>query len=569
MIIEKSFDNKEIIKLEIGSRKVYLGSKYNMTREVEKFKNALSQINKHYQVIVFGAAGGTWISEVQEEFKEREVLFVEPLDELKEQLSKNISEFNNIQVISLESDNFQTDLKKAINKRFVQFLVFSNYDLIFPKEGYDLKNGIKDDITDKTINENTKVVFSKDWFKNYLKNLPVVTRSERLDKYKSIFSKKPAIIVSAGPSLEKNVQLLKGNEDKFIIITGIRTLSTLKKEGIKADFACVIDGSEAMYNVSKDALNEETPLFFSESANYKIMREYKGKKLYFTSPNYIDLNIKLGNFSTDLVYQGGSVAHSCLAIAEYFDCDPIVFIGQDLAYTNNQIHSKNATIKGEQLKADNFDFYVKDIYGNDVPTTYSLDSFRKNFEDFIKCYNERTYINATEGGANIEGTLIKTLKEVIDESNSTIDKSCIYTYDRPDINTEIMLNELKNNFKELLKLKRFAKEAILENDNLVHNYSTNNKRFKKGLERLDYIDNLYKEKKDQFLLINSLFAPIIKEIDVQFYDEKVGNYESELEHVKFIAEKGKSLYNNVEECIDFAAPYINDAIKALEGIISE
>ncbi|GFP77110.1 motility associated factor glycosyltransferase family protein [Clostridium fungisolvens] len=569
MKIEESFDNKEIIKLEIANRSIYLGSKYNMTREIEKFKDVFNEINKHYQVIIFGAAGGSWIREMKEQFKEREIVFVEPLDELKEKLIENISEINNIKVISLESDTFQSDLKKVITKRFVQFVVFSNYDLIFPKEGYDLKNSIKDDITDKTINENTRVVFSKDWFENYLKNLPVIAQSERLNKYRAAFSKKPAIIVSAGPSLEKNIQLLKGNEDKFVIITGIRTLSTLRNEGIKADFACVIDGSEAMYNVAKESLNEETHLFFSESSNYKIINEYKGEKVYFTSPNYINLNIKLGNFSTDLVYQGGSVAHSCLAIAEYFDCDPIVFIGQDLAYTNNQIHSKNATIKGEKLETDNFDFYVKDIYGNDVPTTYSLDSFRKGFEEFIKGYYERTYINATEGGANINGTLIKTLKEVIDENNNVIDKSCIYRYDRPNLDKETMLNELKDNLKELIKIKKFAKEAIIENDNLVGNFKANNKKFKKALERLDYIDNIYKQKKDQFLLINSLFAPVIKAIDIQFYDEKVGNYESELEHVTFIAEKGKTLYENVNECIDFALPYINDAIKSLEDIISE
>lgn len=567
---ENSFDGKKLIKLNSSGKYIYLGSKYNMTREVENFRKKSISINKNYEIIVFGASGGSWLEEFIEEFKDRDIVFVEPLQELKSELEETINSLNmNIKVLSLDSENFKDDLKNSIDKRFIEFIVFSNYDLTFPKEVYNLKKMIHDIVMDKTINENTEILFSKDWFVNYLKNLPQVLNGERLNQYKNVYHNKPAIIVSAGPSLEKNINLLKGNEDKFIIITGIRTLSTLKKEGIKCDFACVIDGSEAMYKVSKGALNYTIPLFYNESANNNIIREYRGKKVYFSSPSFYNLTRALGGFGTDVLFQGGSVAHSCTTIVHYLGCNPIVFIGQDLAYTNNQIHAKNATIEGEKLMTDKYDILVKDIYGNDVPTTYGLDSFRKAFEDYIEQYNDITYINATEGGANIHGTEINTLKEVIEKFNEKIDKSYIGEFKESNVDVQLVKKNLELDLKEIKKIKKFAEEAIFENENLLHKFLKDNKAYKKSLNRLDYIDEKFELKQKELLLMNTLFAPIIKEIDIAFYDEKLGNFDDEIEHIKFISDKGKTLYENINSTIEFAIPFIEETISELEKLVNE
>lgn len=570
MIAENSYDNKEVIKLNHNSKSVYLGSKYNMTREIDNFIKKLTAVNKTYEIIVFGASGGSWIKEYVKDFTDRTIVFVETTNDLKLKVEDEIYDLNlNIKVLSLESEDFKNNLKKIIKKRFIEFIVFSNYDLIFPKDVYNLKKIIHEIVLDKTINENTAIAFSKEWFKNYFRNLPIILKSEKLNQYKNTYNSKPAIIVSAGPSLEKNLNLLKGNEDNFLIITGIRTLSTLESEGIKCDFACVIDGSEAMYKVSKGALNYTIPLFYSEGANRKIIKEYKGKKIYFTSPSFYNLTHSLGTFMTDIVYQGGSVAHSCTAIAHYLGCDPIIFIGQDLAYTNNQIHAKNATIEGEKLQADKHDIYVKDINGNEIATSYSLDSFRKSFEEFINQNKDTAYINATEGGANIQGTEIMTLNEVIEKFDKKIDKKYIYELKDTNADVGLVVKNLKDNLQGIKKVKKFAQEAILENENLLDNFFKNSKAFKKGLSRLDYIDKKFSQKQKELLLLKSLFAPIIKEIDIAFYDEKIDNFDNEVEHIKFISEKGKILYENINYMIEFAVPYIEQTIQDLEELENE
>lgn len=204
MVIEYSFDNIEVIKINNKDKSVYLGSKYNMRREIENFIKKFLPVNKNYKIIIFGSSGGKWIDTYINEFKERDIIIIEPLMELKEKLEENISKINlNIKVLSLDSDNFKSELKNSIDKRFIEFIVFSNYDLVFPKEVYNIKDMIKEYVVDKTIDENTQIVFSKDWFENYIYNLPSVLTDEALNEYKNVYKDKPAVIVSAGPSLEK------------------------------------------------------------------------------------------------------------------------------------------------------------------------------------------------------------------------------------------------------------------------------------------------------------------------------------------------------------------------------
>lgn len=567
MDIERSFDDKDIVKINYKNRDVYLGSKYNMTREIEKLRESLKGINKKYKIIIFGSAGGGFVKDLKEDFKELDILIIEPLNELKELVESNIKEVNeDIKVISIEDKAFRNEMKEHANKRFIEFKVFSNYDLVFPNEVYEFKKYIDEMLLNKMVDDGTKLCFSKDWVDNYLGNMDKIIKNENLNCYKDVFQNKPVIIVSAGPSLEKNLHLLKGNEDKFIIITGIRTLRTLKNAGIKCDFACVIDGSEVMYEVAKEALNEEVPLFFQETANKKIIEEYKGKKIYFTAPIYKELNIKLFNFNTDPLFQGGSVSHSCLAIANYMGCNPIIFIGQDLAYTNNQIHAAGATIEGEELESNFFQLYVDDIYGNKVPTTYPLNTFRKSFEEFIKCYDDKVYINATEGGANIEGTMVKPLIEVINEHKKTIDKSYIEKPKESNFDVNFIIKGLKEHLSGIRELKNFAEEGVTENRSLTKKYLSNNKEFKKSLDRLDYLDKKLKEKGDAFLLLNFLLFPIIREIDIAFYDEKIENFESELEYIKFISEKGEQLYSNISYHMVNIISDIENEIRLLEEI---
>lgn len=280
--LDRSLDNYQILRININGKWNYVGSLYNMKKEIDTVQNTIKNISVNKSIIVFGGANGVWINDIDEITESKEIIIVEPNRELFDNLINNKFNIKNniVRVVCMEDENFYQNLLSAVSKNSFEVLVFANYDILFNNQFKEFIDKVIFMYNDKKLSENTQMYFAKDWFINFVKNLPYINKVERVDSYKNMFKDKPAIIVSAGPSLEKNLKYLKGNEDKFVIITGARTLNTLIKEGIKADFACIIDSSEEMFNVFKHSMESQVPLLISDEGNTKIIRNYKGKKYY-------------------------------------------------------------------------------------------------------------------------------------------------------------------------------------------------------------------------------------------------------------------------------------------------
>lgn len=131
-------------------------------------------------------------------------------------------------------------------------------------------------------------------------------------------------------------------------------------------------------------------------------------------------------------------------LAYKFGSDPIILVGQDLAYSENKSHAsgtykENREINGEKL------IEINDIYGNKVSTSKNFMTMISYFENYFYNKPDRTYIDATEGGAKIKNTEIKTMKEVVKE------------YCDKDIHLNFK-NKLKSKFKKF-KPKLSKKEV--------------------------------------------------------------------------------------------------------------
>jgi hypothetical protein len=113
------------------------------------------------------------------------------------------------------------------------------------------------------------------------------------------------------------------------------------------------------------------------------------------------------------------VAQLNLYAAILLGCSPIIFVGQDFAFSDDRSHAENIILSGQQkvqkmLAAKKELHYVPGTLGGTVATDRSFLSMKKTVEDTIRS-NPNTYINATEGGAHIEGTRVMPLQEVLAE----------------------------------------------------------------------------------------------------------------------------------------------------------
>ena len=249
---------------------------------------------------------------------------------------------------------------------------------------------------------------------NIIKNIPNIVSNPGIKDLENAFQGKPAICVAAGPSLKKNVDLLKEIEDKAVIICCDASLKPLLKRGIKPHIVTSLERVPEVVPFFKDIPKEELVNTWLASCPVvvpEVYETYRGPHIitYRRFAHFEWLGIDKG-----MLPIGPSCANMSFKIAEFMGCNPIVLIGQDLAFAETGESHVEGNVYGENVvKPANDAFYVPGNYSEKVLTTPVWYMFLKHFEYDIANY-KGVCINATEGGAKIAGTRVMTLKEVID-----------------------------------------------------------------------------------------------------------------------------------------------------------
>lgn len=231
---------------------------------------------------------------------------------------------------------------------------------------------------------------------NYLNNSKL-----KLNNISSLFGKAdsfPVVIVSAGPSLNINKHKLHRMKEKALIFSVGSALKTLIREGIDPDLFCIIDPQPLTYKQIEGYENIDIPLVFLDTASHFTVSQYNG-------PKFIAGNSKerLKN-NEEAIETGGSVATAVLDIAIRLGGNPIIFVGQDLAFTEYEHHAEGSMYGEEKMIKDLPN--LKKVMGHNgeiYPTSSSLLSFKNWIERKIEEHPEILFINASEKGAFIKG----------------------------------------------------------------------------------------------------------------------------------------------------------------------
>ena len=567
--LEKSKDNYDIIKIKKDNKWIYIGSKYNMKNELESFENQIDDKNeKKLTFLIFGFGAGEHIKMLREKYEESILKIFEPNEYIFE-YAMNLEFVKNDSKILIEKcDNkaiadlhkINIDFLDEFDMTKIKILSFSNYSKVYDKEYLYILKEIESKCVDLKVNRNTKILFNERWFVTLNKNIPYMVNSVLFDNYQNKYKDKPAIIVSAGASLDKNVDLLKGIEENFMIIAGGRPLKGLVEKEIKPGLIVVLDPVDKNYEMMKGSIEETNiPLLFFEVTNEKVTANHKGYKMFSTYAQFIQKAI---NREIHELPSYGSVAHSSVSAAILLGCNPIIFIGQDFAYTNDRAHSpyleeKHNENDVEEVK-NNGDIYVEDVNGNKVRTSRVLNLYRLGMEKIIKANPKTKFINATEGGARIFGTDEMTLKEVIKRyGGSHVEK---FEELKPEKNFKNnVIDELEKTIDILKEIRSKCKKAdeyvnILKKP--INDIMTN-----KLLNELDEIDTYIKSQINNFSMIESLLYPIIYNV---LTDNSINKAKNEKEKKKIILNQSKKLYQYFINTINENLEMIEDTLSKIE-----
>ncbi|WP_142414615.1 motility associated factor glycosyltransferase family protein [Hathewaya massiliensis] len=573
--LEKSKDNKYVIRINKEGKSIYLGSKYNVQRDIDKFLEDLENINPSSIIVVFGLGSGEHIKELLNNLEENnKVLIVEPdINVLNKFLEVESAEsiINDDRIAlclykkSVIRDLFSHNIDATSVKNNIKFKVFSNYDKIYSEEFLDIFNDLKLIMENSLMDNATTKHFSETFTKAFINNLKHIVEATPINYFKNELKGKPAIVVSAGPSLEKNVHKLKAVQDNFIIITGARSLGTLIKNNIIPDFICMVDPIEFNCRFIEEYLEYKIPLVFYENTSYQAMNLHKGSKVLFSENPLTSIILE---YNVDGLMVGGSVAHTCTSFAAYMGCSPITFIGQDFAYTEEKLHADSSVFKENNKVDDKIDFIkVKDVFGNLVKTDRKLNAYRVNMEEIIGSYSNIRFINSTEGGANMEGTKVQPLSKTIEVyGKEKIEKEKIqYILSNHIIVKKEMIIKYLEESKKILKEIHEKSERALDYSNNMYVAFTQNKNINinKTNEKLDKIDDYIKENRERILLINSLLFEVIENVLCN-PEYMLNSKDSAKEKDIKIAKKSRTLYKGIKDKTKEFMPILKEGIKSLK-----
>ncbi|HEB9440210.1 TPA: motility associated factor glycosyltransferase family protein [Campylobacter coli] len=239
--------------------------------------------------------------------------------------------------------------------------------------------------------------------------------------YKELLSKRKgvsdtAIIVSTGPSLTKQLPLLKKYANKATIFCADSSYPILAKHGIKPDYVCMLERDEIVaefFNNDFGEFDKDIVFVCSGVVHPKAIEYLKGRnRKYLIIPRYLyfPIYIKLKYF--DFLYNTPSVAHMSYFLSVLLNHKNIILIGQDLAYAENGNSHPDDYQNSANYESQMYEHILTEAYGGKekIKTHHVWLMFKRNLEQDvqkIQKYLDTKVYNCTEGGARIEGTIEK------------------------------------------------------------------------------------------------------------------------------------------------------------------
>lgn len=416
----KSGANSVLVK-QFDQKPFHLHSTVDPNREAQEWVNHI-KIEDHTTYIVFGCGLGYHVRALWEKLPPNSILcvFVTETEAWMVTQAGNKSPVNNLQnkrlfwikiiqlydiAVAISNTMIEYDIKKIQLCKYYPAMRL-NADF------YDLcEKNIIDLIGEKmSLTFNVNISTGRSFIENYWRNVPYIAANPGIIDFENLFKDWPCIVVAAGPSLNKNIQILKECLPYAVVIAAGSTMGALHRAGITPHFLVVTDANSMMFDDLDGCCDENTVLIASNEVYPKVVSRYPGRLCFiYTSDddrNILEQQLPL----TARLKQTASVATVAVDFARYCGAGKIIMVGQDLAFSEDRYHAEGVRAAGYEEKEL---VEVPGYHGGTVPTVYSFKAVIEYLESYVSALDDKIhFINATEGGAKLQGMEQMPLFEV-------------------------------------------------------------------------------------------------------------------------------------------------------------
>lgn len=497
-----------------GKRKT-IHSSYDPIREAVRFVNTCN-IDGFTNFMVFGLGLGYHIQELIKKVPRtsRIIIFEKEIEVLYFCLAN--TDFT--QVLSHPGVSFQvgidTSSMEKVLKPDLTRIVLKGCSIIKIKSLMNLEidyyskllQKIESIINETHIDWKSQVALSKNFYQNIFDNWKNILNSHGIKSIKDKFLGTPVIIVSAGPSLDKNISFLKNSNKRSLVIAVATALKPLIQNGIHVDFVVAVDSGEStiqFFNIEN--IPKNIWLIFDPCVPSSVLEKFPNRRIKIDSGVCLSHWISSKQGDNKILGKTSSVAHTAFLFSSYLGCSPIILVGQDLSFNQYRLHCSDTHY--DQIRKDKIDSmmtlkqleqeryyemvpsfkFARDIFRKTSITTLVLNLYKETFAEHVK--KGGFILNATEGGIAIPGvmniTLLEALNQYCPESHRSRICALADELDKPNhvrnINSE--LKKQSKRFYKVVKELQKMKSRYLKKSHLT-------KRLKMGFVRK--MDEFYK-----------------------------------------------------------------------------
>ncbi|MFG5123694.1 motility associated factor glycosyltransferase family protein [Campylobacter lari] len=415
----------------------------------------------------------------------------------------------------------------------------------------------------------------------FVLNLPKMINHPSFNelKKKRTNKSKTAILVATGPSLKKQLPLLKKYANKATIFCVDSAYAVLAKEGIKPDYVCMLERTKTVTkcfdNDFKDFDKDIT--FILVSLVYKDAIKFleKNKRNYILVSRAYPFAYSLGLHEFGYMQCGMSVAHMNAELAILLGHENIIIIGQDLAYSDDGKSHSEGFVYG-----DKFNKYAEDkgkneilAYGGKgvVQSSKIWVLFKQIFENLISKEKNVKFYNATEGGARIEGAVEKPFKELCEKLlTQDIKKPFAKLHPlKKDQREKLMLQAYKRIKEHIKNSQKFLKEC-----KKLHKALNQKSKIRYTLNELNtQIDNLKRQiESNKFIFMQEAITPSLFHLESTFskiYVHAMHNEGDKQNKLVAWIEAHKAWIEDISELVNIQEKALKIAIMPLQDILEK
>ncbi len=296
----------------------------------------------------------------------------------------------------------------------------------------EVRKAIQDFMLSGKITMRTNFNLARRSVRNEMENLPLYVGSPSLAELRDVYQGRPGIVVSAGPSLQKNIDQLAGARGRAVLVSCDVVLKPLLERGIVPDFTAIVDFQGQTKKFFETLPPRVDTRLISVAAAFHGTVDFYPGPLAFCGDALMDVFLETVARPMGGYQSGGHVGHFAYQICGMLGLDPVAFVGQDLAFPYNITHLGGTPIH-EDWQNERGRFFtlemretehlvrrrtqlrtVEDQDGNEIFTEDSFYHYIRDLELAIKAAEHRT-VDCTEGGARKEGAQIMKLADFLAE----------------------------------------------------------------------------------------------------------------------------------------------------------